>query len=112
MTRNKVTQQVRRNSADRRDYRRLAAHDPAYLEGRSAASPSPSRVVAGRELLDEFRRRLSAEERRLADLRAQGCEWAEIAAALGGTPQARRKQLARAIDRVEQELEVSLTGDV
>jgi RNA polymerase sigma factor (sigma-70 family) len=112
MTRNKVSQQVRRNRADRRDYRRLEAHDPAYLEWRRAASPSPSRVVAGRELLDEFRRRLSAEERRLADLRAQGYQWAEIAAELGGTPQARRKQLARAIDRVEQELEVSLTGDV
>jgi RNA polymerase sigma factor (sigma-70 family) len=112
MTRNKVSQQVRRNQADRRDYRRLEAHDPAYLEGRRAASPSPSRVVAGRELLDEFRRRLSAEERRLADLRAQGCEWTEIAAELGGSPQARRKQLARAIDRVEQQLDVRLTCDV
>jgi len=111
MTRNKVTQQVRRNSADRRDYRRLEALDPAHLAGRLAASPSPSRLVAGRELLDEFRRRLSEEERRLADLRAQGCDWAEIAAELGGTPQARRKQLARAIDRVEQQLEGSGIGD-
>ena len=47
----------------------------------------------------------------LADLRAQGCEWAEIAARLGGTPQARRMQLARAVDRVEQQLEGSETGD-
>src|SRR5262245_6660981 len=31
MTRNKVTQQVRRNSAERRDYRRLETRDPAYL---------------------------------------------------------------------------------
>ncbi len=112
MTRNKVTGQVRRNSAGRRDYRRLDAHDPAYLEGRWAASPSPSRLVAGRELLDELRRRLSEEERRLADLRAQGCGWAEIAAELGGTAQSRRKQLARALDRVEQQLEGSGIGDV
>src|SRR5262249_33629880 len=75
MTRNKLTQQVRRHRSDRRDYRRLEAHDPAYLEGRSAVVPSPSRQIAGRELLEEFRRRLSEEERRLADLRAQGCEW-------------------------------------
>jgi RNA polymerase sigma-70 factor (ECF subfamily) len=86
MTQNKVTQQVRRNSAGRRDYRRLEVQDPAYLEGRGAASPSPSRVVAGRDLLDEFRRRLSEEERRLADLRAQGCDWAEISAEVGPNP--------------------------
>jgi RNA polymerase sigma-70 factor (ECF subfamily) len=111
MTRNKLTQQVRRHRADRRDYRRLESRDPAYLEGRPAADPSPSRLVAGRELLDEFRRQLSAEERLLADLRGQGCEWAEIAARLGGTAEACRKQLARAIDRVEQQLEGSEIGD-
>jgi RNA polymerase sigma factor (sigma-70 family) len=111
MTRNKVTKQVRRNSADRRDYRRLEACNPAYLDGRSAAVPSPSRLVASREQLEEFLRKLSEEERRLADLRAQGCDWAEIAAELGGTPQARRKQLARAVDRVEQQLKGSGIGD-
>ena len=111
MTRHKLTQQVRRNSAERRDYRRLEAHDPAYLEGQSAAVPSPSRLVAGRELLDEFRRRLSEQERQVADLRAQGYAWAEIAAKLGGTADACRKQLARALDRVEQQLEGSELGD-
>ena len=68
--------------------------DPEYLVGQPAAAPSPSRLVAGRELLDEFRRRLTVEERQLADLRAQGYEWAEIAGRLGGTPGARSKQLA------------------
>jgi RNA polymerase sigma-70 factor (ECF subfamily) len=111
MTRNKVTQQVRRNSAERRDYRRLEPRDPAYLAGRLAAAPSPSRLVAGRELLEEFRRRLSEEERQLADLRADGCEWAEIAARLGGTAEACRKQLARALDRVERQLAGSEMGD-
>ena len=111
MTRHKLTKQVRRHRADRRDYRRLESRDPAYLEGRSAAVPTPSRLVAGRELLEEFRRRLSEEERLLADLRGQGCEWAEIAARLGGTAEACRKQLARAIERVEQQLEESDIGD-
>jgi RNA polymerase sigma-70 factor (ECF subfamily) len=105
ITRHKLAKQVRRHRADRRDYRRLEPCDPVELDGRSAAAPSPSRLVAGRDLLDEFRRRLNEEERVLADLRAQGCEWAEIAARVGGTPQARRKQLARAVDRVEQQLE-------
>jgi RNA polymerase sigma-70 factor (ECF subfamily) len=111
MTRHKLAKQARWHSADRRDYRRLEAGDPAYLDGRSVAAPSPSRLVAGRELLEEFRRRLSEDERLMADLRAQGCDWAEIANRLGGTPQARRKQLARAIDRVQQQLEGSEVGD-
>jgi RNA polymerase sigma factor (sigma-70 family) len=105
MTRHKVAQQVRRNNAERRDYRRLEARDPAYLDARQGAVPTPSRLVAGRELLDEFRRRLSEDELRLADLRAEGCQWAEIATKVGGTAEALRKQFARAIDRIERQLE-------
>jgi RNA polymerase sigma-70 factor (ECF subfamily) len=111
MARRKLAQQVRRHRAARRDYRRSEARDPEYLAGRTSANPSPSRLVAGRELLDEFRRRLTDEERQLADLRAQGAEWAEIAARLGGKPAARSKQLARALDRVEHELEGSEPGN-
>ena len=107
MTRNKLANQERRHRAERRDYRRLEPHDPAELEGRAIPQPSPSRMVAGLELLEDFRRRLSEEERALVDLRAQGCDWPEIAARLGGTSQARRKQFTRAIDRVEQQLEGS-----
>jgi hypothetical protein len=112
MTRQKLANQQRRHRAERRDYRRLEPHDPAGLESRAVPQPSPSWMVAGRELLEEFRRRLSEEERALADLRAQGCEWPAIAAKLGGTPQARRKQFARAVDRVEQQLEGSWFRDV
>jgi RNA polymerase sigma factor (sigma-70 family) len=111
MTRHKLAKQERRHRADRRDYRRVEGGDPVYLQEPTAANPSPSRIVASRELLEEFHRRLSEEERRLADLRGQGYEWAEIAAELGGTAQARCKQLARAINRVEQQLEESEPGD-
>jgi RNA polymerase sigma-70 factor (ECF subfamily) len=112
MTRHKVANRARRHRAGRRDYRRHEPHDPADLEGRAISQPSPSRMVAGRELLEEFRRRLSEEERTLVDLRAQGCEWPEIAARLGGTAQARRKQFTRAVDRVEGQLEGSWIGHV
>jgi len=111
MTRHKLAKQERRHRAGRRDYRRLEPGDPAHLEGQLATAPSPSRLVAGRELLDEFRRRLNDEERELADLRAQGYDWAEIASRLGGTAGARSKQLARALNRVEQQLEGSEAGD-
>jgi RNA polymerase sigma-70 factor (ECF subfamily) len=104
MTRRKLSKQVRRSRAARRDYRRVEARDPAELARAPDESPSPSRVVAGRELLDEYRDRLSDEERLLADLRAQGYEWAEIAAQLGQTAQACCKQLARAMKRVASDM--------
>jgi len=112
MTRNKLADQARQQRAGRCDYRRLEPHDPADLEARAIPQPSPSQMVAGRELLEEFRRRLSEEERALVGLRALGCEWPEIAAKLGRATQARRKQFVRAVDRVEQQLEGSWTGDV
>jgi RNA polymerase sigma-70 factor (ECF subfamily) len=110
MAQNKLAKQVRVHRADRRDYRRSEVHDLEHLEGRAAASPSPSRLVAGRELLEKFLHRLTADERQLADLRAQGYDWAEIAGRIGGTPGARSKQLARALDRVERQLEKRETG--
>ncbi len=110
MTRHKLAKQQRRHRADRRDYRRREQGDPGLLDDQTAAAPSPSRLVAGRELLEMFRRQLSAEERLLADLRGQGYEWGEIAAQLGGSPQARRKQLARAVERVAGQIEEGETG--
>jgi RNA polymerase sigma-70 factor (ECF subfamily) len=70
---------------------------------------SPSQVAAGAELLQEFLRRMSAEERRIAELRAAHLGWGEIAARVGGTAEAVRKQLERAIRRVERRL--GLEGD-
>jgi RNA polymerase sigma-70 factor (ECF subfamily) len=111
MAQRKLAQQVRLHRAERRDYRRSEARELEYLDERTAAEPSPSRMVAGRELLDEFRRRLTDEERQLADLRGQGYQWAEIASKLGGTPRARSKQLSRALDRIEHQLEGSAPGN-
>jgi hypothetical protein len=63
-------------------------------------------VVSAEELLREFRQRLTEEERGLAERRAGGAAWADIAAELGGTAQGRRKQLERALDRVWRELDL------
>jgi RNA polymerase sigma-70 factor (ECF subfamily) len=103
MTRNKLACQVRKQRAKRRDCRRLADVPVQDVEA-EAGAPGPGQVAAGREALEQFRARLSEEERRLADLRAQGRDWAEIAQCMGGTPQARRMQLARAADRVARDL--------
>jgi len=105
MARKKVAHQARHHQRQRRDVRRVGDGD--LEKGIAAATDeTPSRLVSGRELLQKFRERLLDDERRIADLRARGSDWAAVAAELGGTPEARRKQLARAVARVEQELGV------
>jgi RNA polymerase sigma-70 factor (ECF subfamily) len=103
IARNKVACQARKQHTRSRDQRRVEAIDPAMLDV-AGRDPTASQVVAGQELLGEFRRRFDPEERRLADLRAAGHGWTDIAAELGGTPQARRMQLTRAVERITREL--------
>ncbi len=69
MAQNRIRDHARRQHAGRRDQRRLEA--------------------AGRELLDAMCRRLSDEERFLADQRTAGREWDDIAAELSRSPEAR-----------------------
>jgi RNA polymerase sigma factor (sigma-70 family) len=104
MSRRKVVDQSRRAGAARRDFRRVSEGAADQEKQWAATEASPSQQVAGRELLDEFRRRLTDDERRLADKRAAGLDWNEISAEEGGKPDALRKQLTRAIARVSQEL--------
>ena len=103
MARNKVADQVDQQRAARRDNRRVEAGsaEERDVAGREA---TPSHYVAVQEILEETRRRLSPEELRLLDWRQQGREWVEIAAEVGGSPEALRKKLTRAVDRVAQEL--------
>ncbi len=88
-----------------------AAAGADALHELAGADPTPSQIVAGRELLDEMRQRLTDEEKQLADLRGQGLGWSEIADQLGGTAQARRVQLARAMDRVLRALGLEEASD-
>jgi RNA polymerase sigma-70 factor (ECF subfamily) len=103
MARKKLLFQVRKQRAQCRDVRRL---EPiAQADGAAVApDPSPSRQCEARDLLHSLQQRLTPEERQLAELRAQGLEWSDIAAQVGGTPSGRRKHLTRAVDRVAREL--------
>jgi RNA polymerase sigma factor (sigma-70 family) len=109
MARHKVTGQMRRERAERRDVARLHENDGAACEV-VAGEASPSRQVAGQELLVEFRKRLSDDEKALADLRADGREWADIGLERGESPEALRKRLARGLDRVAQQLGLDEAG--
>jgi RNA polymerase sigma-70 factor (ECF subfamily) len=104
MAHNKVASKARRLRRRAADRDRIAVDRFEQLEALVDPRPGPAQRVVGRDLLEAVGRRLTPEERRLADLRARGCTWAEISAALGGGPEARRKQLARAVARVLEEM--------
>jgi RNA polymerase sigma-70 factor (ECF subfamily) len=103
MARNKLAAQARRHHRERRDLRRLREETGKELDA-IATGPTPSQVVAGRDLLLHFRQRLTDEERRIAEWRAQGRTWDEIAEEIGGNAKTRCRQLCRAIDRVSRQL--------
>lgn len=103
MARNKLASHARKRRAQRRDPGHTALPGDAVAQC-ADPEPSPSSVVANAELLHEVHRRLSSEERRLVELRAQNRSWAEIAELMDGRADALRMQLTRAVTRVVQEL--------
>jgi len=106
MTQNKILDHVRRQQADRRDRRREVTGNAEALEALAESDSSPSQKMANKELLELVHRSLSTEERYLAEQRALGREWHDLAKELGKSPESLRKQYARAIDRVTRELGV------
>jgi RNA polymerase sigma-70 factor (ECF subfamily) len=102
MSHKKLAHQVRREGAARRDYRRLSARrtERPFV----AALPDPCQQAATQELLEEFRKRLSPEERVLAELRTSGQNWNQIAEQRGESAEALRKKLTRAVDRIAADL--------
>jgi RNA polymerase sigma factor (sigma-70 family) len=103
MARNRLAEHVRFHQRHRRDVRRTGVNTPEESMIPSVGE-TPSEVISRRELLTMFRERLSGEERKVVELRSQGHDWAAVARELGGTPDGRRKQLARAVARVGEEL--------
>lgn len=105
IARNKLAKQVHGQQRQCRDYRRLDGGE--IDEGQFvAADANPSQIVSGQELLLKADRLLSDEERQLRELRKEGLDWSAIAEQVGGSPEALRKKLARALDRVAHELDL------
>lgn len=110
MARNKLANQAHAQHAARRDVRRVE-HGDDQAANVAARGATPSRQIAARELLDAARARLSEDERRLLERRQDGDGWAEIAEAEGASPDALRKKLARAVDRVAREIGLDESDD-
>jgi RNA polymerase sigma-70 factor (ECF subfamily) len=102
MARNKLVSESRTYYVRRREPPGPAVD--ALLAGLAAPQCGPGSRLAWQDLLHEVRRRLTDDERHLADRRAEQREWSEIAAEVGGSAEALRKRLARALDRVSNQL--------
>src|SRR5262249_13908762 len=94
MSRKKLANYARKQAASRRDYRRTRPMGKTAPAAKTEVDPAQQ--VASAELVAEFRKRLSADEKVVADLRADGEPWDAIAAAQGESAEAIRKKLERA----------------
>jgi RNA polymerase sigma-70 factor (ECF subfamily) len=112
MARNKLRDQVSHLHAARRDQRRLDPRGGETLHKTAEVAPTPSEVVAGRDLLQSVLGALTPEERLLAEQRAAGGDWNGIAKDRGETPDAVRKRLTRALDRVARQFGLEEVPDV
>lgn len=103
MAQNKLAMQVRKQHQQCRDTRKNQEFEAGPIDhaGRDA---TPSRIVAGQELWGKVQAHLNQEERDIVSRRASGEGWEQIATAMGGSPDGRRKQIKRAVDRVSEEL--------
>ena len=105
MAQNKLAMQARSHYQQRRDVRRMKSiHD--FASAPSDKSPGPDRQAVDRDLLKRAYELMAPEVRQIADCRAQGAKWADVADQLGGTADARRKQFLRAMDRIAETLDI------
>jgi RNA polymerase sigma-70 factor (ECF subfamily) len=103
MAQNKILDQFRKQATSRRGGA-TAVVDWPTLDWVADTAVAPTQAVENRELVDLLLARLSADDQLLVDRWMKGEDWQAIAAQAGGSSEAVRKRLTRAIDRAAQEL--------
>jgi RNA polymerase sigma-70 factor (ECF subfamily) len=109
MARNKLINQVERQRAKKRAIHFQEAQDVGDL-ALADEGATPSRIVAGRELLALVQDRLSREIQQIAKWRIEGRGWGEIASELHDTPDGVRIRYSRALSRVMKSLDLGGAG--
>lgn len=109
MATNKLGVRARNIFRKRRDARRLSPQDVDEVDVVSIV-PSPSQTAEDKDLLNHALKMMTPEIRDIAQRRMQGELWPRIAIALGGTPEARRKQFERAMQPIATALNISFRG--
>lgn len=105
MAQNKLAMHSRSHYRQRRDVRRERSLDGCVATP-ADKSPGPAQQVVERDLLQRAYELMDPEVRQMADSRIHGFKWDTIAANMGGTAGARRKQFLRAMDGIARTLEI------
>jgi hypothetical protein len=105
MAQNKLNMRARAQFRHCRSVGRLSA---ATVEETNVACslPGPLQQAASKELLDRTLAMMTPEIRAIAIRRMHDEPWADIASALGGTADGRRKQYVRAVGQIAEGLEL------
>jgi hypothetical protein len=98
MSRLKIATEARRLSVILRD-----VLDADALGNRADSGTGPEKPIEDQDLSETILKHFASDELEILARRLDDQPWSEIAAALGATPDALRKMLARAIERVKNE---------
>ncbi|MCA9062908.1 MAG: sigma-70 family RNA polymerase sigma factor [Planctomycetaceae bacterium] len=101
MARNRIIDHHRRQTV-----RHPAGAPEPLLQEIALESESPSQIIQRRELMARMSELLTDREKQVAAMRRDGLGWEAIAAQVGGTAEAVRKLLSRAVERVTAHLEL------
>ena len=99
MAKNKLRDKYRRDRAERRGGERLAGAERESPEVLPARDASVSTRMADLQIVEAVRHHLPEPDRVLLERWMGGDDWDKIASELGGSAEALRKRLSRAIDR-------------
>lgn len=111
MALNRVNDKARHHLAQKRGSGQAQAWLPEHLAQLHSPTGGPEREASFRDLYQQTLSLLDEDERQLAVLRGQGMEWQEIAVERGEQPDALRKRLGRALDRVAKQLDLDELHD-
>lgn len=100
MLKNKLSKKRRWHYAERRSLKRQSTIRDENWSVISGNEPSVFRMLSNQELLEQILLRLEEDERNIAQKRAEGESWQQIAEPFGVNPDAIRMKLARALERV------------
>ena len=100
VARNRLREQHRRDRAQKRGGGRLREVDPAALDQLAGDESDIDGKAADRELLTRLMERMTPEQREVAERKAAGDDWADIARDYGTTAEAMRKRYRRGLGAI------------
>ena len=107
LARYRILDEVRKSFAARRGKGdRASTNVDDMLASVAANTGTPSAEARANDLMATLYDRMTSSERILAERRSRGEDWTEIAQAVNSSPDAVRKKLTRALDRVLGELKL------